>query len=89
MKSLNSDAVEIDAISASGFHKMIDKAELTLLLPFWWMDQGCQMLACFRTKNPVLGKFWRVLYLMDDVGIMWTMWPFGLFYGYLVHCVAI
>jgi hypothetical protein len=23
-------------------------------------DQGCQMV-CFQTKNPYLGKFWRVL----------------------------
>jgi hypothetical protein len=40
-------------------------------------DQGCQM-ACFETKNPTLGKFWRVLqwkmlvYFMDTGSILRT-----------------
>jgi hypothetical protein len=38
-------------------------------------------MAYFQTKNPDLGKFWRVL--------QWKMLPFGLFYGYLVYFVAI
>jgi hypothetical protein len=40
-----------------------------------WANQGCQMV-CFQTKNPNLGKFWRVLqwkklvYLMDTWSIL-------------------
>jgi hypothetical protein len=37
------------------------------------IDQGCQMV-CFQTKNPNLGKFWRVL-----------QWKIGIFCGHLVH----
>jgi hypothetical protein len=36
--------------------------------------QGCQM-AYFQTKKCNLGKFWRVLLCMEDVGI---------FYGHMV-----
>jgi hypothetical protein len=49
-------------------------------------DQGCQMV-CFRTKNPNLGKFWRVLrwkmlvYFMDTWSILRS---FDIFYGHLV-----
>jgi hypothetical protein len=39
---------------------------------------GCQMV-CFQTKNPKLGKFWRVL----------RWWIVGLFYGHLVYFIAI
>jgi hypothetical protein len=56
--------------------------------------QGCQM-ANFRTKNPTLGKFWRVLqwkmlvYFMSVWSILWPvvyiLWPFGIFYGYLEY----
>jgi hypothetical protein len=35
------------------------------------LDQGCQMMVYFQTKNPNLGKFLKV----EDVGI---------FYGHLV-----
>jgi hypothetical protein len=38
------------------------------------MDHGCQMV-CFQTKNPNLGKFWRVFQMED----------FGIFYEHLVH----
>jgi hypothetical protein len=31
-----------------------------LLVGSMYVDQGCQMV-CFQTKNPNLGKFWRVL----------------------------
>jgi hypothetical protein len=41
--------------------------------------QGCQMVS-FRTKNPNLGKFWRVLLAMEDV---------GKFYGDLINFPAI
>jgi hypothetical protein len=43
--------------------------------------QGCQMVY-FQTKNPTLGKFWRVLQ-------RYILWPFGRFYDHLVHFVAI
>jgi hypothetical protein len=47
-------------------------------------------MVCFQTKNPNLGKFWRVLqwkmmvYFMDT----WTVLrSFGIFYGHLVYVV--
>jgi hypothetical protein len=48
--------------------------------------QGCPMV-CFQTKNPNLGKFWRVLqwkmlvYFMDTWSILRY---FVIFYGHLV-----
>jgi hypothetical protein len=49
--------------------------------------QGCQMV-CFQTKNPNLGKFWRVLLWKILVYFM-TIWPIlrplELFYGLLVY----
>jgi hypothetical protein len=54
-------------------------------------EQGCQMV-CFQTKNPNLGKFWRVLqweifiYFM----IIWSILrPLEIFYGHLVYFVVI
>jgi hypothetical protein len=50
------------------------------------LDQGCQMV-CFQTKNPNLGKFWRVLqskmlvYFMDTWSILRS---FVIFYRHLV-----
>jgi hypothetical protein len=42
-------------------------------------------MVCFQTKNPNLGKFWRVL--------QWKMFaflcPFGLFYGHWKHFMTI
>jgi hypothetical protein len=32
-------------------------------------NQGCQMV-CFQTKNPNLGKFWRV-FVMENLGIFY------------------
>jgi hypothetical protein len=58
-----------------------------LIPPF----QGCQMV-CFQTKNPNLGKFWRVLqwkmmvYFIDTWSILRS---FIIFYGHLVQFVAI
>jgi hypothetical protein len=57
--------------------------------------QGCQMVY-FQTKNPFFGKFWRVLQLKMLLyfmaiwsypfkSIWYTLWPFGMFYGYLVY----
>jgi hypothetical protein len=49
-------------------------------------NQGCQMV-CFQTKNPNLGKFWRVLqwkmlvYFVDTWSILQY---FVIFYGHLV-----
>jgi hypothetical protein len=52
---------------------------------------GCQMV-CFQTKNPNLGKFWRVLLCKILVYFM-TIWsslrPLEIFYGNLVHFVEI
>jgi hypothetical protein len=53
--------------------------------------QGCQM-AYFPTKNPDLGKFWRVLQwnmLVYNMSISSILWIFGLFYGYLVYVIVI
>jgi hypothetical protein len=53
--------------------------------------QGCQMV-CFQTKNPNLGKFWRVLqwkkmvYFTDT----WSsLWSFVIFYGHLEKLLVI
>jgi hypothetical protein len=50
-------------------------------------SQGCQMVS-FRTKNPNLGNFRRVLQLKMSVYSMaiWSIFlPFGIVYGHLVH----
>jgi hypothetical protein len=42
-------------------------------------------MAYFKPKNPNLGKFWRVLGIaMEDV-VTYILWPFCIFYGYLVY----
>jgi hypothetical protein len=46
--------------------------------------QGCQMVY-FQTKNPNLGKFWRVLQWQD----ICTLWTFGIFYSQLLYFMAI
>jgi hypothetical protein len=52
--------------------------------------QGCQMV-CFQTKNPNLGKFWRVsqwkmmVYFMDTWSILRS---FVIFCGHLVQFVV-
>jgi hypothetical protein len=62
-------------------------------------EQGCQM-TYFLTKNPNVGKLWRVLhwkmlvYLIAIWSILLTviwyiLWPFGMFYGHLVCFMAI
>jgi hypothetical protein len=51
-------------------------------------EQGCQM-AYFQTKNPNLGKFWRVLQwkmLIYFVAIWSILWLFGKFPPILVCC---
>jgi hypothetical protein len=50
-------------------------------------DQGCQM-ACFETKNPNLGKFWRDLQIKIKVYFMatWSLLKlFGIFCDHLVY----
>jgi hypothetical protein len=54
-------------------------------------NQGCQM-EYFKSKNPNLGNFWRVLqwtrmvYFMD----IWSiLQPFGILNGHLVYFVAV
>jgi hypothetical protein len=62
---------------------------------FFANKQECQM-AYFQTQNPNLGKFWRVLqwkmlvYFMAIwstyiTAIWYILWPFGVFYGFLVY----
>jgi hypothetical protein len=55
--------------------------------------QGCQMVY-FQTKNPNLGKFWRVLqskmlaYCIAIWSILWAfgiLWPIGIFHGHLIY----
>jgi hypothetical protein len=56
-------------------------------------------MASFETKNPNLGKFWRVLqweilvYFYVHLVYFTVIWsilrPFGLFYGHLVYCIVI
>jgi hypothetical protein len=60
-------------------------------------DQGCQM-AHFKTKNPSLGKFWRVLqleyigifyvHLVYFTAIWYILWQLGIFCGNLVYFIA-
>jgi hypothetical protein len=49
--------------------------------------QGCQMVN-FKTKNPNLGKFWRILSWKTLVYFM-AIWsisrPSGIFYGHLIY----
>jgi hypothetical protein len=42
-------------------------------------------MANFQTKNPDLGKFFRVF----NRRCWYIIWPFGLSHSYLVYCVAI
>jgi hypothetical protein len=53
-------------------------------------------MVCFQTKNPNLGKFWRVfqwkmlVYFMDTWSILHTvfryiLWTFGIVRGHLVY----
>jgi hypothetical protein len=42
-------------------------------------------MAYFKTRNPDLGKFWRLLHGK----CCYILKPLGLFYGYLVYFVAI
>jgi hypothetical protein len=54
------------------------------------LEQCCQMV-CFQTKNPDLGKFWKVLQWTTLV-FLWkflpNLSPIGIFYGHLVHSVV-
>jgi hypothetical protein len=53
--------------------------------------QGCQM-SYFQTKNPNLGKFWRVLQwkmLVYFMAIWSNLWQFCIFYDHLVYFVLI
>jgi hypothetical protein len=62
---------------------------LTFLLPY--IHQGCQVVY-FHTKNPNLGKFWRVLQwkMLEYFMAVWNILrPFGIFGCYLVDLVAI
>jgi hypothetical protein len=48
-------------------------------------EQGCQV-ACFQTKNPNLGKFWRALdwNMLIFFMVIWNILrTFGIFYGHL------
>jgi hypothetical protein len=53
--------------------------------------QCCQMVY-FQTKNPNLGKFWKVFpwkTLKFFIAILSILWPNGIFNGQLVHFVGI
>jgi hypothetical protein len=52
-------------------------------------EQGCQM-AYLQTKNPKLGKFWRVLQwkMLRPFG-KHTLRPFGIFCGHIVYFMVI
>jgi hypothetical protein len=82
--------------SKPGRSRKVSKAELQFSSrkPFSFKDgsrrssppQGCQMVY-FQTKNPNLGKLWRVLEWKRLVYFMvhWKiLWPFGIFCGHLV-----
>jgi hypothetical protein len=79
--------------------KMVHSSGENIYVVKYWMQdplrgiprQGCQMV-CFQTKNPNLGKFFRVsdwkmlIYFMAIWNILLI---FGIFYDHLVHCVFI
>jgi hypothetical protein len=50
-------------------------------------------MVCFQTKNPNLGKFWRVLqwkmlvYILCPFGLFYSHWKY--FYSHLVYFVVI
>jgi hypothetical protein len=50
-------------------------------------------MACIQTKNPNLGKFWRVLHRLENVyifnGHLEDFWRSEIFYDHLVHFVFI
>jgi hypothetical protein len=49
-------------------------------------------MVCFQTKNPDLGKNFRALerqMLLYVMAIWNILWPLGIFYGHLAHCVFI
>jgi hypothetical protein len=49
-------------------------------------------MVCFQTKNPNLGKFWRVLLwkiLVYFMAIWSTLRPLKIFYGHFVYFVVI
>jgi hypothetical protein len=53
--------------------------------------QGCQMVY-FQTKNPIFGKFWRVLQwkmLVYFVSILSIFWSLGQFSDHLVNFIDI
>jgi hypothetical protein len=52
---------------------------------------GCQMVT-FQTKNPILGKFCRVLQwnmLAYFMAVWYTLQPFGIFCGHLLYLIVI
>jgi hypothetical protein len=89
--------------SAEGSYSLLNETELQVLhflvcayvhtCIYIVAVQGCQTVF-FQTKNPNLGKFWRVLqwklfvYLMSILvyltPICQILWPFGMFSGYFV-----
>jgi hypothetical protein len=50
-----------------------------------YVPQQCCQKVYFQTKNPNLGKFWKVL----QGKMLVFLCPFSLFYGHLVHLVVI
>jgi hypothetical protein len=53
------------------------------------LQQGCQMVS-FQPKNSNSVKFWRALggkMLIYFMAIWNILWPFGIFYGHLLHFV--
>jgi hypothetical protein len=65
--------------------------EITSICRWRRLRQGCQM-EYFQTKDPILGKFWRVLQWKMSVYLM-AIWyislPIGKVNGHLVHFVVI
>jgi hypothetical protein len=67
-------------------HLMMAQSVLPFLCHPPASDQGCQMV-CFQTKNPNMGKFWRVLQwkmLVHFMDIWSILQPLGILYGHLV-----
>jgi hypothetical protein len=94
-KSFNKDGKHVTAIDSN---KKGAWALLWVWLAFFnnvicslHLNQGCQMVF-FQTKNPHLGKFWRVWQLkllVYFMSIWYTLRPFAIFYGNLVYFLVI
>jgi hypothetical protein len=88
------NCVRADVARNENSKTFLKKSRNTFWISNACWNQGCQMV-CFQTKNPNLGKFWRVLqwkimvFFMDTWSIFtafcYILWTFGIVRGNLVY----